>query len=100
MPSVQVIDPRLSPAWDEFVAQQAEGSIFHSTAWARVLLETYRYQPRYYVLTEASGGMLAGVPLLLVSSRLTAVNGGDLRASETSQTELVLVMHLPISPPA
>jgi len=71
VPSVQVIDPRLSPAWDEFVAQQAEGSVFHSTAWARVLLETYRYQPRYYVLTDASGDILAGVPLLLVKSRLT-----------------------------
>ena len=71
MPSVQVTDPRLSPAWDEFVAQQAEGSVFHSTAWAGVLLETYRYQPRYYVLTDASGDILAGVPLLLVKSRLT-----------------------------
>jgi hypothetical protein len=71
VPSVQVIDPRLSPAWDEFVAQQTEGSVFHSTAWARVLLETYHYQPRYYVLAGASGDILAGVPLLLVNSRLT-----------------------------
>lgn len=71
VPSVQVIDPRLSPAWDEFVAQQPEGSVFHSAAWARVLLETYHYQPRYYVLTDASGDILAGVPLLLVRSRLT-----------------------------
>jgi len=71
VPSVQVIDPRVSPVWDEFVAQQAEGSVFHSTAWARVLLETYHYQPRYYVLTDASGDILAGVPLLLVNSRLT-----------------------------
>lgn len=71
MASVQVIDPRLSPAWDEFVAQQAAGSVFHRTAWARVLLETYRYEPRYYVLADASGDILAGVPLLLVNSRLT-----------------------------
>jgi lipid II:glycine glycyltransferase (peptidoglycan interpeptide bridge formation enzyme) len=71
VPSVQVIDPRLSPAWDEFVAEQPEGSVFHSAAWAKVLLETYRYQPRYYVLADASGDILAGVPLLLVRSRLT-----------------------------
>jgi CelD/BcsL family acetyltransferase involved in cellulose biosynthesis len=69
--TVQVIDPRHSPAWDEFVAQQAEGSVFHGAAWARVLLETYHYQPRYYVLADASGDILAGVPLLLVNSRLT-----------------------------
>ena len=71
MPSVQVIDPRHNPAWDEFVAQQAEGSVFHGAAWARVLVETYNYQPRYYVLADASGDILAAVPLLLVSSRLT-----------------------------
>jgi len=71
VPSVEVIDPRLSPAWDEFVARQPEGSVFHGTAWASVLLETYHYQPRYYALTDASGEILAGVPLLLVSSRLT-----------------------------
>jgi hypothetical protein len=69
--SVQVIDPRATPAWEEFVAQQAEGSVFHGVAWARVLLETYRYQPRYYVLTDTSGDILAGIPLLLVDSRLT-----------------------------
>jgi CelD/BcsL family acetyltransferase involved in cellulose biosynthesis len=71
VPAVQVIDPRLSPAWDEFVALQPEGSVFHSAAWARVLLETYGYQPRYYVLTDASSDILAGIPLLLVRSRLT-----------------------------
>jgi CelD/BcsL family acetyltransferase involved in cellulose biosynthesis len=69
--SVQVIDPRHSPAWDEFVAQQEEGTVFHGAAWARVLLETYNYQPRYYVLADASGGILAGVPLMLVKSMLT-----------------------------
>jgi signal transduction histidine kinase len=37
---------------------------------------------------------------LLVSSRLAAVNGGALQVSESSQTELVLVMRLPISSPA
>ncbi len=37
---------------------------------------------------------------LLVSSKLAAVNGGELRVSESSQTELVLVMRLPVSSPA
>ncbi len=71
MASVQVIDPRTSPAWGEFVGHHPEATVFHTTAWASVLLETYGYQPRYCVLAGASGDIMAGVPLLLVDSRLT-----------------------------
>ena len=39
-----------------------EGSVFHSTAWAAVLCETYGYQPRYYVLTDASGDIPPAFP--------------------------------------
>jgi len=69
--AVQVIDPRSSPAWDEFVSTHPEATVFHTAAWASVLGETYGYRPRYYALTEASGEIAAAAPMMLVSSRLT-----------------------------
>ena len=47
--TLQSIDP-LDEAgrWDELVRKHPQASIFHSSAWARVLWETYRFRPFFY----------------------------------------------------
>jgi CelD/BcsL family acetyltransferase involved in cellulose biosynthesis len=45
--------------------------VFHTAAWARVLIDCYGYEPRYHVIEDESGEIKAGWPALLVSSRLT-----------------------------
>lgn len=41
-PEVRTVDPLLEPSWDEFVWRNPDASVFHLTAWERVLR---RYLP-------------------------------------------------------
>ncbi len=40
---VQVIDPAREGTWDDLVATHPQSSVFHSSAWAKVLMNTYGY---------------------------------------------------------
>jgi len=56
-------------AWDEYVYRHPSASIFHLTAWKRVVERTFKFEPRYLLVEE--GGRIRGVlPLFLVSSLL------------------------------
>jgi hypothetical protein len=67
------VDPLFGDSWDEIVADHPSATIFHTSAWARVLADTYRYQPRYFA-TETPTGPLA-LPLFEVDSWLTGRRG-------------------------
>ncbi len=71
MVRVSVIDPRESPAWEEFVTTCPEATVFHTAHWARVLVDSYGFAPRYYALTDAGGDVQSALPLMLVQSWLT-----------------------------
>jgi len=47
------------------------GTIFHTSALARIIQEIYGYLPRYYVLENEDGQFRAAIPLYLIQSRLT-----------------------------
>jgi lipid II:glycine glycyltransferase (peptidoglycan interpeptide bridge formation enzyme) len=66
-----LIDPLSDPRWDTFVHHHPHSSVFHTSAWARVLVETYGYTPRYYTLQTADGTIQAAWPTMLVTSPLT-----------------------------
>ena len=51
-----------------------EATIFHSTAWARVLVDTYGHRP-CYVQMSLNGNLLALVPMMEVQSVLTRSRG-------------------------
>jgi hypothetical protein len=68
---VAIIDPTSDRRWDEFVLGHPHGMIFHRSQWAQVLIESYAYIPRYYVLETESGALAAAWPAMLVNSRLT-----------------------------
>jgi CelD/BcsL family acetyltransferase involved in cellulose biosynthesis len=65
------IDPRTTPEWETFVSTHADATVFHTTAWCRVLTDTYRYRPRYIVSREA-GRITGGIPLMAIDSWLTS----------------------------
>jgi hypothetical protein len=44
-----LIDPTTYKNWDELLLSTPGASFFHSTAWAKVLTESYKYQPVYFV---------------------------------------------------
>jgi CelD/BcsL family acetyltransferase involved in cellulose biosynthesis len=66
-----VIDPVTDERWDRFVEGHPHRLVFHTSAWARVLTETYGYGPRYHALEDKTGALRAGWPAMLVKSRIT-----------------------------
>ncbi len=66
MNKIEIIDPLDFPGWDDLVLTACEYSFFHSSAWVRVLCESYGYKPAFFAATPT-----AIVPLLEVNSFLT-----------------------------
>lgn len=72
------IDPLDGDAWDASVLAHDEHTIFHRSAWAKVLAETYGHRPFYHRFPET--GTLA--PLMEIRSRLTGYRGVSLPFSD------------------
>lgn len=61
------IDPLQYPGWDSLLNAHSDRSVFHTTAWARVLVDTYGHEPAYFA--HFYGGELVGLlPFMKVSS--------------------------------
>src|SRR5207249_1130974 len=63
--------------WDAFLATHPGASFFHSAAWAKVLHETYGYEPVYFTVSEDKR-LLALLPVMEVNSWLTGRRGVSL----------------------
>jgi hypothetical protein len=68
------MNPLVDREWDEAISTHPDATIFHSTAWARVLVDTYGHHP-CYVQMSLNGNMLALVPMMEVQSALTRSRG-------------------------
>lgn len=68
---IKIINPTTDDRWDEFVASHQHGTVFHTSAWAKVISEAYNYLPRYFILENEVGQFVAGIPCFLISSHLT-----------------------------
>ena len=66
-----IINPITDPRWEAFVQARPDSDVFHTVAWARVLMETYGYEPRYHVVENSADQLTAGWPCMLVASPLT-----------------------------
>src|SRR5947207_14349178 len=69
-----LLNPLLDGKWENAISAHPDATIFHSTAWARVLVDTYGHRP-CYVQISLNGGMLALVPMMEVQSVLTRSRG-------------------------
>jgi len=76
-PDLQIIDPTQYPNWDELLISSSGSNFFHTSSWAKVLKETYRFMPKYF--TEFDGDQISTlVPIMEVSSFLTGRRGVSL----------------------
>jgi len=90
------LNPINDNEWDQLVTAHHDHTIFHRTAWAKVLTETYSHRP-CYLKVAISGKEVALVPLMAVKSSLTGHRGCALPFSdfasplwsETEHTALV-----------
>ncbi len=72
-----IIDPTNYPDWDDLLLSTPGYSFFHSSAWAKVLLESYGYTPEYFAIIDDH--KFAGlVPIMEVNSFLTGKRGVSL----------------------
>jgi hypothetical protein len=72
---VQRVNPLDDPDWDVAVAKFPGASFFHTAAWARVLHDTYQFDPIYFVEKRTDGSISALIPLMEVNSWLTGRRG-------------------------
>lgn len=80
---VQIINPITYPAWDDILISCPGYSFFHSSAWAKVLYETYSYTPVYFTVAD-NGQLLAFIPVMEVKSFLTGMRGVSLPFTDYS----------------
>ncbi len=79
---VKIINPVSYPHWDEIVLSSGASSLFLSSAWARVLVDTYGYTPLYFTMFDADERLVALVPLMEVKSIFTGSRGVSLPFSD------------------
>ena len=75
--SIQIVNPLDRPSWDDLVLSTPNYSFFHSSAWARVLSESYGYTPLYFTVIE-NDKLRVLVPMMEVNSFLTGKRGVSL----------------------
>ena len=71
---MRVLDPLHEPAWDHVVALHRDRTCFHTTAWARVLHQTYKHQP-FYLQFFHKRTLAALLPLMEIRSPFTGRRG-------------------------
>jgi GNAT acetyltransferase-like protein len=69
-----LMNPSVDKGWDDAISMHPDATIFHSTAWARVLVDTYGHRP-CYIQMLLNGSLLALVPMMEVKSVVTRSRG-------------------------
>ncbi|MDR3554372.1 MAG: GNAT family N-acetyltransferase [Syntrophobacteraceae bacterium] len=62
---MEIIDPTVFPGWDDLVLTVENYSFFHSSAWTKVLCESYGYKPSFFALPSVV------IPFLEINSLFT-----------------------------
>jgi len=78
---VAVVNPLISQHWNEMLLNCDGANIFHSSNWARLLIDSYGYHPRYFTVSE-QGRFKGCLPVMEVNSMLTGRRGVCLSFSD------------------
>ncbi|MGB6222623.1 lipid II:glycine glycyltransferase FemX [Haloferula sp.] len=78
---IHMIDPLKGDIWDEKTAGLEGCTIFHRSAWAKVLAETYGHRP-FYLQIDLADQQSSFVPLMEVESFVTGRRGISLPFSD------------------
>ncbi|MBS3917355.1 MAG: peptidoglycan bridge formation glycyltransferase FemA/FemB family protein [Deltaproteobacteria bacterium] len=75
--SIQIINPTQHKGWEDLILSHPEASFFHSSAWARVLSESYGYVPKYFAMIR-NEKLVSLLPVMEVNSLFTGKRGVSL----------------------
>jgi hypothetical protein len=71
---MRIVNPVHDSAWDPLVALHGDASCFHTSAWAKVLHQSYGHRP-FYLHFSCRDRLAALIPLMEVRSALTGCRG-------------------------
>jgi hypothetical protein len=77
----RLVDPVSDSTWDRIAASHPDSGIFHSSAWARVLCNTYHHKASYLHISRESR-TVALLPVVEVASSFTGRRGISLPFSD------------------
>lgn len=66
---LNIINPLEYPGWDDLLPHHANATIFHTSHWARVLIDAFGYKPFYYCLFRQNR-LAVLIPVMEINSRL------------------------------
>lgn len=72
---LRILNPLAVADWDHQVTALSGAGFFHSVAWAKVLTNTYGYEPYYLAGLDSVGNLDSLLPLMAVESWLTGRRG-------------------------
>jgi hypothetical protein len=81
---IQIINPVTYHGWDEVLLTNNQSTFFHTSAWAKVLHESYNYKPLYFTLIETSKLKIL-LPVMEIKSFLTGSRGVSLPFTDFCQ---------------
>jgi len=81
---MRILDPVHDPGWDHVAALHRDASCFHTSAWAKVLHQTYNHQP-FYLQFSRGHTLAALIPLMEVQSLFTGRRGVCLPFSDACE---------------
>lgn len=81
MMNVQILNPLDFPNWDSMAGSLPGYTFFHTSAWCRVLVESYGYEPIYFCSWDG-GELRAALPVMEVDSIITGRRGVSLPFSD------------------
>src|SRR4030095_13370749 len=81
---MRILNPVHEPGWDHVVALHRDASCFHTSAWAKVLHETYGHSP-FYLQFSCGRRLAALVPVMEVRSPFTGRRGVCLPFSDACE---------------
>jgi hypothetical protein len=72
--NIEIINPITYKNWDELLLTNDQSIFFQTSAWAKVLCESYNYKPLYFITTD-NGKLTSLIPVMEVNSFLTGKRG-------------------------
>lgn len=84
MPKIEILNPIDYPGWDDLLLTNGSYSFFHSSSWASVLCESYKYNPLYFASID-NDRLSALIPVMEIDSLLTRRRGVSLPFTDYCQ---------------
>jgi len=72
--NIEIINPITYDGWDELLLTNDQNTFFQTSAWAKVLCESYNYKPLYFI-TKDNDKLTSLIPVMEVNSFLTGKRG-------------------------